>query len=91
MTVLKNQQDNLGNTILHYLCMRGNLELLLTLINTSDGMDVKNNDGETPLDCAIKHEHYHIVDYFKNLDKQKALDYAIKFGLDDVVEHLKGE
>jgi len=91
MSILKNMQDNLGDTILHHLCRRGDLELILTIINISDGMDIKNNDGETPLDIAIKHEHHHIVDYFKNLDKQKALDYAIKFGLDDVVEHLKRE
>ncbi|XP_044193707.1 ankyrin repeat domain-containing protein 22 isoform X1 [Thunnus albacares] len=46
--------DYKGNTALHYVCQRKSHRLVPLLLHRNAAADVKNNDGETPLDIATR-------------------------------------
>ncbi|KAM9837628.1 ankyrin repeat domain-containing protein 22 [Aulostomus maculatus] len=56
-----NAVDYKGNTALHYLCLRKSHPLVPLLLDTNADTDIKNNDGETPLDIAIRLNFHKIV------------------------------
>ena len=59
------QQDNNGNTILHYMCQRQSLEslrLLKDLIKPKE-LEIANRDGNTPLAVAMMNKHANLVKF----------------------------
>jgi ankyrin repeat protein len=53
--------DISGNTLLHYATRAGNTSYSLRLLELGWGIDVKNNDGYTPLDVARKASHIDVI------------------------------
>jgi ankyrin repeat protein len=51
-TDLLNIYDNDGNTILHYVCMSMNKDLVKYLIDYGANMNIKNKDGKLPIDLC---------------------------------------
>ncbi|BET00137.1 Vacuolar sorting protein 9 (VPS9) domain [Nesidiocoris tenuis] len=45
-------KDNFGNTALHYCCQNSNSKLVTLLLSYTPRIDIRNNDGKTPLDEA---------------------------------------
>lgn len=56
-----NTLDNFGNTVLHTAAAAGRANIVAYLID--NGMDIsqRNKTGESPLDLAIKNEHYELA------------------------------
>merc|ERR1711916_369972 len=50
------------------------LDVVKLLLENGASLEIKNDDGETPLDTAIKEGHVQIVNYFKNLEREKRLE-----------------
>ncbi|KAM7370290.1 hypothetical protein PAMP_009851 [Pampus punctatissimus] len=50
-----------GNTALHYICQRKSHHLVPLLLHRNAATDIKNNDGETPLDIATRLKFNNIV------------------------------
>jgi len=57
MSSFVNIQDALGNTSLH-LCANNkapdNIKVATMLVKAKTNLNIKNNDGDTPLDIAIR-------------------------------------
>ena len=45
-----NFQDKIGNTALHYLCEDEKYDIAIELIKRGGDVEIKNNEGKTPLD-----------------------------------------
>lgn len=45
-------KDNFGNTPLHYSCQTSNSKLVSVFLKHKPRVDIRNNDGKTPLDEA---------------------------------------
>ena len=57
-----NMRDEKGNTLIHYLALRGCLNGVTLLIEFSSvWLDVKNDDAQTPLNMAIKRGHPGVI------------------------------
>ncbi|XP_029383073.1 ankyrin repeat domain-containing protein 22 [Echeneis naucrates] len=56
-----NAVDYKGNTALHYTCLRKSYHLVRLLLDRSADVNIKNNDGETPLDIATRLKFNKIV------------------------------
>ncbi|XP_046358515.2 uncharacterized protein LOC124136592 isoform X2 [Haliotis rufescens] len=57
------QQDEDGNTVIHYCCVTGSRDEILMLLTKVpfSVFNMVNVNGDTPLDLAVKHGHIHIV------------------------------
>ena len=51
------------DSALHYAAEKGKIEAVKVLLKHGATIDLKNDDGKTPLDLAYKQE---VVDYLKN-------------------------
>lgn len=51
---------------LHYAAYRGKIEAVKVLLQHGAIIDLKNDDGETPLDLALKENQQEVVDFLKN-------------------------
>uniref|UniRef100_A0A3B4UNG6 Ankyrin repeat domain 22 n=2 Tax=Seriola dumerili TaxID=41447 RepID=A0A3B4UNG6_SERDU len=60
-----NAVDYKGNTALHYICERKTHRLVPLLLNRNADINVKNNDGETPLDIATRLKFNKIIHMLK--------------------------
>ncbi|KAM7381019.1 hypothetical protein PAMA_012045 [Pampus argenteus] len=60
-SVSVNAVDYKGNTALHYVCQRKSHHLVPLLLHRNAATDIKNNDGETPLDIATRLKFNNIV------------------------------
>ncbi|XP_034050488.1 ankyrin repeat domain-containing protein 22 [Thalassophryne amazonica] len=60
--------DYKGNTALHYVCQRKNHRLVLLLLEKKAKTDIKNNDGETPLDIANRLKVKNIIFMLKKTE-----------------------
>uniref|UniRef100_A0A3Q1GU11 Ankyrin repeat domain 22 n=1 Tax=Acanthochromis polyacanthus TaxID=80966 RepID=A0A3Q1GU11_9TELE len=49
-----NAVDYKGNSALHYVCQRKSLRLVPLLLQRNADTNIRNNDGETPLDIAVR-------------------------------------
>ncbi|ORX47095.1 ankyrin [Piromyces finnis] len=49
-----NQQDNLGNTALHYAVKYKNIHIIYELVNQEADIDLKNNENESAWEIAQK-------------------------------------
>ncbi|XP_074518796.1 ankyrin repeat domain-containing protein 22 isoform X2 [Halichoeres trimaculatus] len=56
-----NAVDYRGNTALHYLCLRKNHRLVPLLLERNVKTEIRNKDGETPLDIAIRKKFKKII------------------------------
>ena len=66
--------DNYGSTILHYCCMKNNLELFKYLLNRYKvGIDTKNKSGITPLHYASWYASSSVVEYIVSIQGNEAL------------------
>ena len=61
--------DKGGDTSLHYACEVGNLKTALIILNQCSTLDIKNQEGMTPLMYAIHYKHYKLT---KSLIKMRA-------------------
>jgi hypothetical protein len=65
-----NSQDNLGNTLLHYICIDGNLDDYI--LNKFKNMDIniQNNNGKTCLFyCSDNNDNIEkLINFFPNID-----------------------
>jgi len=63
-----NEQDENGNTLLHIACEYGNFEMVRLLIEIHNAKkNIKNNNGQTPLDIAFiydEKEHQELKSLF---------------------------
>ena len=50
------QQDDLGNSFLHYFISRNDIRMTAALLAIDSPIDLKNKQGKTPLDLAAKKE-----------------------------------
>ena len=66
---LKSNHCDGGDTSLHYACEIGNLTTALILINQCSTLDIKNQEGMTPLMYAIEHKNFKLT---KTLIKMRA-------------------
>ena len=62
------QQDNNGNTILHYMCQRQSLELLRMLkdLIKAEELEIANKDGNIPLAIAMMNKYANLVKFIIN-------------------------
>ncbi|RXG54558.1 Tyrosine-protein kinase shark [Armadillidium vulgare] len=54
-------KNNCGQTALHIACTKGNLELVRLLLEANANVDVRDQDGMTPLQHACRHNYPSIV------------------------------
>lgn len=47
-------QDDIGNTALHWACSEGSINSLQFLISLGAEVNIQNDEGTTPLHCAVK-------------------------------------
>uniref|UniRef100_A0A3B3YQ13 Uncharacterized protein n=1 Tax=Poecilia mexicana TaxID=48701 RepID=A0A3B3YQ13_9TELE len=57
--------DYKGNTALHYVCQRKNHHLVPLLLKRNAKTDIRNKDGETPLDIATRLKFTKIVNMLR--------------------------
>lgn len=84
----KNKQDRWGNTALHIAAKKGFLEVVKELIengNGHNGLEIKNNNGDTPLQQAVRANYKSVVEFLlkngakintKNKNDKIPIDYA---------------
>ncbi|XP_037836821.1 ankyrin repeat domain-containing protein 22 [Kryptolebias marmoratus] len=60
-----NAVDYKGNTALHYLCQKKSHHLVPLLLQGNAKTDIRNNDGETPLDIATRLKLPKIINVLK--------------------------
>lgn len=67
-TIDFDQQDNNGNTVVHYICQRQAVECLRLLKAqiSSNQFEIENNDGNTPTAVALITKHENTVRYILN-------------------------
>ena len=65
-TDLLNEYDNDGNTILHYVCMSLNKDLVKYLVDYGANMNIKNKDGKLPIDLCSGRIMKDIKDILEN-------------------------
>ena len=66
--------DNNGSTILHYCCMKNNLELFKHLLTQYKlDIDMKNKYGRTPLHYASWYASSSVVEYIVSIQDNEAL------------------
>ena len=77
------EESRKGNTILHLACLVGNIDIVKKSISQLD-INIQNDDGDTPLHCACRKNHLHIVRFLvlakadKNIEnKEKKKAYSI--------------
>ena len=89
--------DNRGNAVIHHAVSRNRIDMIVPLINYGANLDLAGEDGFTPLQIAIHHDHNIIARMLiaagVNLDTQNdrgstALHIACAEGNVDVVENL---
>jgi ankyrin repeat protein len=64
--IFVNQQDCLGNTALHYAVDIENTFIIKLLIKTKADINIKNNDGFTPIDIAKEKKNDDLVNCLTN-------------------------
>lgn len=57
--------DYKGNTALHYVCQRKSQSLVPLLLEKNSDINIRNNDGETPLDIATRLKFNKIVNMLR--------------------------
>lgn len=57
--------DYKGNTALHYICQRKSQSLVPLLLEKNSDINIRNNDGETPLDIATRLKFNKIVNMLR--------------------------
>lgn len=67
-TIDLNEKDENHNASVHYAAQNGDFELIKFLNDNSANMDIKNQDGMTPLAIAAKYGFSDIVRYLAKLD-----------------------
>lgn len=93
-----NEEDNKGNTVVHYAVQCGDLKWLKFISkNFNLNCFLKNNLGNTPFILACINNHFDIVKYFlndlpninwKNKNGQTALHAAIFNGNIEIIDIL---
>lgn len=69
-----NQQDKDGNTVMHYACMHGKTMIAIQLFALGGNLNIKNNNGDTPLTAAAKGKHFDTVLELRKMElKQKQI------------------
>ena len=58
--------DNIKMSALHYAAGGGYIEVVKVLLQHGATIDLKNDDGETPLDWALEENQQEVVDYLKD-------------------------
>ena len=67
-----NVKDDGNNTPLHKACERNStLKVVELLVDRGASLTAANNNGETPLDMAIKNDKKSIVIYLKGLPRRR--------------------
>lgn len=61
-----NQQDDNGNTALHYAIQNKNIPMIYDLVNRGADTNIENNEGETALNMAKKLDDSNIWKIFNN-------------------------
>lgn len=51
-TSLNCAQDNVGQTPLHWACIRGHVTVVMTLLAPGDRMDITDSDNKLPVDLT---------------------------------------
>ena len=59
------EQDDLGNTALHYAVQRGSLRLVSLMVCADANPNVQNNKGETPLFNAVRYGYREIEELLR--------------------------
>ena len=90
-----------NNTPLHRAALEGNLDLVISLVNSGANINAVNTVGKTPLHMAAGRGHTEIVKYLidhgadvkaKNLFKYTAFNSAEKAGFNaTALEHVLAE
>eukprot|EP00347_Sterkiella_histriomuscorum_P000305 403376393 len=86
-----NHQDNFGNTVLHYACIKGSTISALTLINNQADITIKNVFGNTPFSESLIHKHADLCTFLiqnGNEINQKAITHTIDYYTDPVKSKL---
>lgn len=60
------QQDNIGNTALHYAVLKKNLSIINLLAFSGADINIKNNNGQSPLDLAVEMNNRNIITYLQH-------------------------
>ncbi|MCL2832942.1 MAG: ankyrin repeat domain-containing protein [Treponema sp.] len=78
-----NLQDDLGNTALHYICMKGDTDLAELTIKAGVRIDLENISGETPLHIAAARGSVIISGYL--LDKGADINAVTMEGMTPLI------
>ncbi len=62
-TIMVNESDSNGNTLLHAACSKGRLDIVKKLIERGASVNVANSWYSTPLGYAVLRGHYEIVEF----------------------------
>ena len=63
--------DTFGDTALHWAAFCGHYESVKVLMQNGALATVTNHDGKTPLEAAMEEDKHEIVQYLKNVEKNK--------------------
>ena len=68
-----NFQDKIGNTALHYLCEDEKFDIAIELIKNGADIEIKNNEGKTPLDLIKTEDIKNIIkSYLKTKEEENS-------------------
>lgn len=82
-------QDSYGNTLLHYVCDTGNIDMLKILLESQANPNIPNQDGETPIFQTVRQDSVALLINLKenkaqleiqNLEGDTPLHISIKAG-----------
>ncbi|MBA2368842.1 MAG: ankyrin repeat domain-containing protein [Candidatus Protochlamydia sp.] len=80
----KQKQDSSGNTVLHYVCGNGNLDIFFYLrdfIDVPSIVNCQNNKGQTPLHLAVNSKVARMLQLLVRKDYQTDIFIKNKIGL----------
>lgn len=86
LTILKNIKNESGNSLLHIMINKRKLDIAEFLINQLNfDLNIKNNNGETPLHIAV----FNALKYFDDIQNYDFLNYLYKVGYDGNIRDNK--
>lgn len=65
-----NKKDDLGNTPLHLAIDSGNANVVDFLVKKGADLNIRNSQGERPLDIARKKQYFKIIEVLANTKKE---------------------
>lgn len=86
-----------GNRLIHFAAANGEWAAICGLIRFKSSLNIANNYGDTPLDLAIRNNHYRVIELLQHNGARAqsemihVRDVAMKVAKDYTIEHFGEE